>query len=269
MRALVLFAAAFLWGCIAYNDNCTPPVEQPNERIGFLAEEVFIDRANTRHANNAVGQLAADAFVDAFAQSSAPAQLGVVNGGAIRAEGLCTTRNILERGPVTRGLLHEVLLFENLVTAVDLEEQEVWDLFEHSVARLVASPAEVISPAGGFLQVSKEVRMEVSCTAAAGARVAALQIGSETLQRPGRAGKRFRVALSSFLLGGGDGYAMLVAPGKDPERNPAQSQTFGGVDNATTADFMKRTYNESEEAGLRLDTARQTLNGCSQPPRPP
>lgn len=264
---VVLTLVALQWGCIAYNDSCTPPVDRPEEEIGFLAEDVFIDKPNARHANNAIGQLAADAFADAFSQSSAPVDFAVVNGGAVRAEGLCTTRNVLKKGPVTRGLLHEVLLFENLVMAVDLEEQEIWNMMEHSVTRLVAAPAEISAPPGGFLQVSGSVELVVDCSAAAGSRVSSIKIGATTLQRPGRAGQRFRVALPSFLLEGGDGYSMLVGPGDDPERNPARAQSHGGIDNVIASDYLQRTH-RSAEMGLRVASTRISLGNCSVPPAP-
>lgn len=264
--ALWLGTLAASAGCIAYNEQCEGLVERPKEPIGYITEDIYLDKPNARHANNAIGQMAADAFVDAFADP--PAQLGVVNGGAIRAEGICITRNVLPKGSrMTNGLLHEILLFENLVSAVDLTEDELYRMMEHSVARLSPEGQAITAPAGQFLQVSAQVAMEVDCLAAPGSRVTALRVGSETLQRTGRPGKFFRVALVSFLLGGGDGYDMLVAPGRDPGRNPAQAQRFGGIDSNLAADYMRRHYNE-EGKGLAVDRNRILLRNCAVPAPP-
>ncbi len=63
----VLFAvvAAGASSCVAYNDQCAPLVDNPQERVAFIAKgtEICIDRPNARHANNAIGQAATDAFV--------------------------------------------------------------------------------------------------------------------------------------------------------------------------------------------------------------
>ncbi|HEY1086929.1 MAG TPA: hypothetical protein VGE37_04515, partial [Archangium sp.] len=80
--------------------------------------ELFLDRPNARHGNNAIGQQAADAFAWVFSESDRPVDFAVVNGGSIRAEGLCITRNIVREGPLSNGVLHEIMLFENPVQAV-------------------------------------------------------------------------------------------------------------------------------------------------------
>jgi 5'-nucleotidase/UDP-sugar diphosphatase len=271
LRALI--AAVTLTGCLAYNDPCVPLVEDPNQRVAFVASgtEVFLDRPNARHANNVIGQAAADAFVWVFKDADRPAELGVINGGSIRAEGLCVTRNILSAGPLMNGVLHEILLFENPLTAVDLSEQELTDMFEHSVERLFASPSPILTPAGFFLQVSGEVSMDVDCAKPPGSRLTALSVKGQPVQRPGRplAQVTYRVALSSFLVGGGDGYTMLAGKGSDPARNPVQAPRFGGIDSNITSAYLRQSaFNQTVEQGLRVDPKRVRLTNCSTPSRP-
>ncbi len=269
MRTLAAaLALSFASGCVAYNDPCQPLVDDPQKQIAFLAAEVWLDRPNTRHTNNALGQAAADAFVDVFKDSSSPADFGVINGGSLRAEGLCVTRNILPKGPLTDGVLHEILLFSNLMNAVDLTEDEVWAMFEHSVERLYAAPNPIASPAGQFLQVSQSVALEADCNQAAGSRIVSLSIGGTALHHPGSSGKTFRAALSSYLTGGGDGYTMLQSPAMDPARNPEQAQRLGGLDVNITSDYLQRNFNETLAAGLKADPARIKLDNCSVPTRP-
>lgn len=269
MRALVILLCCSLTGCVAYNEQCQALVENPNEKVATLAAEIWLDRPNARHAPNALGQGVADAFVDVFATPpSKPADFGVLNGGSLRAEGLCGfTRNIIPANTtgLTNGVLHEILLFENLVNAVDLTEDEVMAVFEHSAERLFAVPNPIISPAGSFLQVSKEVELVIDCNLPVNARVVSLKINGRTVQRPGRVNEKWRVALSGFLLGGGDGYTMLSGPGKDPSRNPAQAQRFGGVDSNVAADYLKRTKISDP---LKVEPLRMELRNCSKSVRP-
>lgn len=261
-----------LSGCIAYNDQCTPLVDNPNERVTFIASgtELWLDRPNARHANNAIGQQAADAFKWVFAETDAPVDFAVVNGGSIRAEGLCITRNIVKEGPLSNGVLHEIMLFENPVQAVDLSEKEVIDMFEHSVERLFTAPAPIASPAGSFLQVSKEVSLTVDCSRPPLDRVTSLKINGETLVKPGRDVelKKFRFASSSFIVGGGDGYSMLSGKSTDLSRNPKNAQRFGGIDSNIAAAYLKENFNKSVEEGIRIDSTRILFSNCSLPSRP-
>ena len=272
-QVLALCLAVVSSGCVAYNDQCQPLVDNPTERVAFIQKgtEIFLDRANARHANNVIGQQAADAFVWVFSETDKPADFGVVNGGSIRAEGLCVTRNILSSGPLSNGVLHEIMLFENPVQAIDVSEQEVVQMFEHSVERLFASPAPIVSPAGSFLQVSKEVSMTVDCSRPALDRITTLSIGGQVITKPGRTIdlKKLRVASSSFIISGGDGYTMLTGKGMDPTRNPANAQRAGGIDSNITAAYLKQSpFNMTVEAGFKVEPARVVLMNCSIPTRP-
>ncbi len=265
---LFLLAVPFLAGCVAYNEQCQALVENPNEKVATLGADLYLDRPNARHAPNALGQAVADAFVEVFAATGKPADFGVLNGGSLRAEGLCgVTRNIVPASPtgLTNGVLHEILLFENLVNAVDLTEDEVTAMLEHSVERLFAQTSPIISPAGSFLQLSKEVQLVIDCTLPVGSRITSLKIKGEAVQKPGRVNKTYRVAMPAFLLGGGDGYTMLAGPGKDPARSPIQAQRFGGVDSNIAADYL-RTNKIADP--LKVDPLRIVMNQCSKPVRP-
>ncbi|MFT3708357.1 MAG: 5'-nucleotidase [Archangium sp.] len=274
MRALsILSLAACVSGCVAYNDQCQPLVDNPNERVAFIAKgtELYLDRPNARHGNNAIGQAAADAFAWVFSETDKPVDFAAVNGGSIRAEGLCITRNIVASGPLSNGVLHEIMLFENPVQAVDLSEKEVVDMFEHSVERLFTAPAPIVSPAGSFLQVSKEVAMTVDCSRSPLDRITAISINGQSLTKPGRPidQKKFRFATSSFLIAGGDGYTMLAGKGTDPSRNPSNAQRASGIDSNITAAYLKQSsFNSTVEAGLKVEPSRIVFMNCSLPVRP-
>lgn len=273
MRALLISCVVLLTGCVAYNDQCQPLVENPGERVAFIGSgtELFLDRPNARHGNNALGQQAADAFAWVFAETDKPVSFAVVNGGSLRAEGLCVTRNIIGAGPLSNGVLHEIMLFENSVQAVDLSEADVIAMFEHSAERLYAAPAVIASPAGSFLQVSKEISMTIDCAQPALSRVTSLKIGNETLQRPGRPieQKRYRVASSSFIIAGGDGYTMFDGAADDATRDIRNAQRFGGIDSNIVAAYLKESpFNDSVESGFRVEAGRITFMNCAVPTRP-
>ncbi len=274
--SIIALAALASSGCIAFNDDCVALVENPNERVAFVAKgtEIFLDRPNARHANNAIAQVAADSFVWVFNSSdqNPKVDFGLINGGAVRDQGACVLRSILREGPLTRGVLGEVLPFENLVKSVDLSEQEVFDVLELSASRLFTAPAAITSPSGGFLHVSKEVSMEIDCARPTGMRLVSLKIGSQTVTRgsfrPFPANK-YRVAMPAFILAGNDGYTVLMGKGDDPSRNPGQAQRFGGVDAKIAMGFLVQSdFNKAIEAGIKVDPARIRFTNCSAPSRP-
>jgi len=273
MRALLVAIVISTSGCIAYNDQCQPLVDNPSDRVAFIASgtELFLDRPNTRHGNNALGQQAADSLVWVFSNTDKPADFGVVNGGGLRAEGLCVTRNIIGAGPLTNGVLHEIMLFGNLAQAVDLSEDQVYAMFEHSVERLYSDTETIASPAGSFLQVSNEVELSVDCSLPAGSRITSLKIKGETLTTPGRpiAQKAFRIATSDYILKGSDGYTMLDGVRDDASRSLSTAQRFAGIDSNITAAYLKQSaFNSDVGGGFKVDASRITFTHCAIPARP-
>lgn len=204
--SLVLCAAT---ACVEYNEACTAPVDKPREVVAKLKDPVFIDKPNARHANNAFGQAAADAFKSAFGEE---AQIGVINSGDIRAEGYCKARTAL-RGDIKRADVYEVLLFDNLVYSLEVTEKQLVAALQHSVASLTPAgttpqPQEIAAPPARFLQVSKDVQMTVNCALASGQRMTDLKVAGKTisLTAPSETTK-YKIAMPEFLMLGGDGYA--------------------------------------------------------------
>lgn len=270
LRVTALGFAALLplfAGCAEYNTDCTGLVENPDEEIGTLAEDVPLERPWARQANNALGQLAADAMLNARTSSGVPTELGVFNSGGIRSEGICVARTRLPAGVLTRGELHEVILFSNVVTVLDVTAEEVRAMFEHSVSLLLPAGEPLVPPSGSgrFLQVSEGTQLTVDCSRAVGQRVTALTIGArDVLTTPDD--ETFRVAISSFLLGGGDGYSMLDGLAGDGTRDALQAQEFGGTDVRLTAQYLKANHPPSSPTneGLRVQP-RITFVNCAQP----
>ncbi len=269
LRSLLIALLAPVLGCVAYNDPCQPLVDNPDAIIGYLGEDVLLERPYARNDNNAFGQLAADALRHAEDDSTAPAELGLINGGAIRAEGLCVTRSSVRKGPMKEGLLYEIFLFQNQVVTVDLTEQQLVGMMEHSAEGLSATGQAISTPPGAFLHLSEGSTLRVDCERPRGQRVLELTVNGRRVTLPARTDPaiRYRVALSSFILDGGDGYgAILGNAGKDASRNPVTSRKNGGSDVNITAAYMRATY-PSEAKPLR-EAPRVVFQNCALPPRP-
>ncbi len=267
-------------GCLQYNEPCGGLVENPERVAGHIDGDVYLDRNNARHANHAIAQLAARAFIDAF--GSGNVDLGVMNGGAIRSEGgvvgadgRCLTRNTLKAGPVTLGDIHQILLFENLVYAADVPEPVLFEMFEHSVAGLLAKPSpelnpSISSPSGRFLQVAGAggVEVRVDCSLPAGSRITGIRVGDRDLHRDGEG--KVRVAMPEFILRGGDGYTMLAPLASDVATVVAEKE--GGIDNDITAAWFSENHGTADkplnvfgEDRIRCTVPTATAVDCQGP----
>lgn len=267
LAAVLAAALAPGLGCLSYNDPCQPLVANPDAVLGILGEDVYLDRPFARHDNHALGQMAADGLLHAEDDSQAPAELGIFNGGAIRAEGLCITRTSLPKGPLTDGVFREVILFENSLVTVNVTEQQLLDMMEHSVSGLIPAGQPIATTFGGFLHVSESTTVRVDCERPRGQRVLSMTVGSRVVQRPARADVFYRLAAPDFLLEGGDGYGPIFANASaDPARNPVQSRKLGGVDANIAAAYMKARY--SSEALPLKESPRIVFENCAIPPRP-
>ena len=269
--ALLAVVLAPGFGCLQFNEPCQPLVDDPDAIVGYLGEDVFLDRVYTRHDNHVLGQLAADAFRHAEDSSKTPAELGIINGGALRAEGLCVTRTVLPKGPLKNGLLHEVLLFENAVVTVDLTEQQLVDMFEHSAEGLLREGQTIVSPTGAFLHVSEGTTVQVDCERPKGQRVVGLKVNERTVPLPPRADAsiRYRVAMSDFLLQGGDNYgAIFKDAASDLSRNPVTARTEEGraTDTNLTEAWMRAKH--ATEAQALKEEGRVVFIHCARPGRP-
>ncbi|MFY0577694.1 5'-nucleotidase C-terminal domain-containing protein [Cystobacter fuscus] len=232
------------------------------------ADVVYLDRSYTRHDNHALGQLAADALRHAEDRSRAPADLGIVNGGALRAEGLCVTRTSIPKGPLKNGLLHEVMLFENSVVTVDLTEQQLVKMFEHSVEGLSPEGQPILAPSGAFLHVSEGTTLRVDCSRPVGQRVRELKVNNRVVNLPPQDNAPYyRVAMSSFLALGGDGYgAIFKDAASDVTRNPATASTpsEGRTTDVTLTEARMRTSHAQQEQALK-QAPRITFENCAKP----
>lgn len=262
----VAFAAAGLGACVAYNEDCTPLVDNPDQIVGYLAGDVDITKSRVRSGNNAIGELVADAYHhsadDPSRSGGLPkADIGIENSGSIRNEGVCQNNDVLPRGPVRRKTLRQVLPFDDTISLVTVDVATLKKALEHAVAGF--SPTNIPGvPPGSFLQISG-VTVEVDCNGAAqsassdGARITRIVLQDALPADGGAEGevlydgssppsttRTVRLACNSFVLTGGDGYVMLKG------LDPTATQRFDeqGLNFQIAADYFQRNYPDAHHA---------------------
>ncbi|MDR3146146.1 MAG: 5'-nucleotidase C-terminal domain-containing protein [Treponema sp.] len=174
-----------------------PYLEKANaglkEVVGEAADTFVFGNRLTRYQETALGDMICDANVWYFRNLyNQQIDFAFHNGGNIRAE--------LPKGPLTQEQILTVLPFENYLFIVSLKGREIVELFNFI--------ATIPQGAGGWPQVSREVRytIDYSGGAEAGGALRDLTINGAPVD-PERV---YRFATNDYLLGGGDGYAVLT-----------------------------------------------------------
>jgi 5'-nucleotidase / UDP-sugar diphosphatase len=199
--ALVAAAPLGLSACIAFNEPCSGVAENPNEQVAYLSGVVYMDKANARHANNAIGQGAAEAFLHATEAGVPPSDFAVINGGGLRGEGLCVPRTILPAGALKSGVLHEIMLFENRLLSLRVTREELRAVLEAAAARLTPAGLPIVNPPGEFLHIAGGTE-QIDCANPPTARVTQLVVGGQDMLVPG---PDLRLAITDFNVYTGTG----------------------------------------------------------------
>ncbi|MDB5590162.1 bifunctional UDP-sugar hydrolase/5'-nucleotidase [Enterovirga sp.] len=152
--------------------------------------EVALDSRTSvvRSEEAALGNLVTDAMREA-----AGADVTVMNAGSIRANEIYPAGAQLRR----RDILSE-LPFGNTTVLVEMTGADLVATLEHGFSA-------VGEPSGRFPQVSG-LKVTYSGRAPVGRRVRSVTIGGQEIDLD----RRYRVAANNYMLGGGDGYAMLA-----------------------------------------------------------
>ena len=192
-----------------------------------------------------LGDLCADA-----ARISTGADIGIVNGGGVRAN--------IKRGDVTYKDIIDVHPFGNKTVVIKATGQQIMDALEWSCRSL---PAED----GGFLQVSNltftvDLSTESTCTedpigqmtgVGANRRVSQIKVGGEAIDP----GKEYTVAGNSFILTeNGNGYTVF-----DGDEVVAEN---AGLDNQLLIEYINNTLGGviGEEYSLPYGEGRIVIN---------
>ena len=171
-------------------------------RLGAELETVVgttsmpLDATNERLLGESnLGNLVADAM-----RAGVGADVGLTNGGGLRGS------RVYPAGPVSRRMLLTIQPFGNVVCKVAVTGKVLLDALNNGVSKLPLA-------AGLFPQVSG-LTMKVDPRAPVGSRVSNVTVGGAPLDLA----KTYTVAVSDYLLKGGDNYTMfgnatvLIAP---------------------------------------------------------
>lgn len=171
-----------------------------NRKYGSILKELSQVVGRTRvalEARSAVGRTqetnAGDFIADSF-RAATRADVGLMNGGSIRADA------IIAAGPITKRDVLSILPFKNRVVKVELSGAVLREALEHGVAR----SAEDAEP-GRFPQVSG-IRFTFDARRPPGSRIVDLSVNGKPLDPK----RNYTLATSDYVaIDGGDGYAML------------------------------------------------------------
>jgi len=143
--------------------------------------------SRTRETN--VGNFITDAF-----RKSTAADVGFMNGGSVRADGL------IGPGKLTMRDLLSILPFKNKLVKIEITGATLRAALEHGVSR----SAEDSQP-GGFPQVSG-IQFSFDASRPAGARLVDVKVNGLPLEDA----KKYTLTTTTFIaLDGGDGYSMF------------------------------------------------------------
>jgi len=207
--------------------------------VGTTTVALDARSAENRTRETNIGNFITDAF-----RKSTAADVGFMNGGSVRADG------IIGPGKLTQRDLLSILPFKNKLVKIEVKGATLRAALEHGVSR----SAEDSQP-GGFPQVSG-IKFSFDASRPSGARLVDVKVNNLPLDDS----KKYTLTTTTFVgLEGGDGYSMfkgatVVIP---PERL------------ATDADTVKKMLGpraiapKVEGRIKRLDVAQKAGANCN------
>ncbi|MHC5262842.1 bifunctional metallophosphatase/5'-nucleotidase [Streptomyces sp. UC4497] len=184
-----------------WNKLAAPVANQP---VGYISADV--PGRGTTNPEAPLGDLIADAQL-AHAKSLDPkASLALMNPGGIRSDLVFKASGSEGDGVVTYGEGFAVQPFSNTVNLVDLTGEQLVTALKQQVSGANAASPKILQPSAGLAYT-------LDMTKAGADRVV-----TDSIRLNGAAidpAATYRVAMNSFLAGGGDGFAALGA-GKNP-----------------------------------------------------
>ena len=155
--------------------------------VGTSRVPLDADTVRLRAAETNLGDLFADAM-----RANAQSDITIVNAGSIRGD------RVFQAGPLARRTLVEMHPFGGVVCKVEVTGRVVLQAVTNGVSRMPATD-------GRFPQVSG-LTMRVDPRAPPETRVSDVRVNGAPLD----VNKTYTVAITDYMLKGGDGYAMFV-----------------------------------------------------------
>ncbi len=199
--------------------------EEMQKPVGEISFQLDTRKMVVRGGEAAVGDLITDAWRNWFPE----ADVAFINGGSIRGD------RIFSAGPVSWGMMQEILPFGSELILVQMTGREIRDSLEISASALRVTGDETFPgerpPTGGFLQVSG-IRFTIDTEGepftgrydgknlaeitTPGGRVSGIEVLRASGWEELKADQRYTVVVNSWLASGGDGhYALAEAAGTE------------------------------------------------------
>lgn len=210
-------AAADLTALIDYWSELADPVA--NEPIGWIAEDILGPGA-AEGPETPLGDLLADAQLHQARALEPEADLAWMNPGGIRADLLFAASGEEGDGVVTYGEGFSVQPFSNTVDLIDLTGEQLLSVLREQVSGANEASPKVLQPSDGL-----SYTLDLSRSGADRVVADSVTVGGEPLD----AEATYRVAVNSFLAGGGDGF---------PTLGEGTNRVVGGDDMAALVDYL-------------------------------
>ncbi|SFC25597.1 bifunctional metallophosphatase/5'-nucleotidase [Streptomyces aidingensis] len=223
-------AAADLTGLIGFWDALAGPLGA--RPVGWIAEDINEDR---NLPETPLGNLIADAQL-AHARTVDPStDLALMNPGGIRTDLVHAASGDEGDGVVTFEEAFTVQPFTNYVHIIDLSGEQLLAVLHEQVTGGNAEANRILQPSEGF-----GYTLDLTRTGADRIVAGSVTIGGEPLDPAAT----YRVAVNSFLAGGGDAFPTLAEGG---------NTVVGGIDVDALADYL--TAHSSPENPLTAPAA--------------
>ncbi|AEQ52262.1 bifunctional metallophosphatase/5'-nucleotidase [Pelagibacterium halotolerans] len=174
-----------------------PIADLMNQVIGTATDTIDGSRETCRMQECTMGNLVADAILDAASEEGAT--IAIQNGGGLRSS--------IDAGEITMGEVLTVLPFSNTLATVDLSGADVIDSLENGVS-------DIENGAGRFPQVAG-LKYSYTLANPAGERISDVMVDEGGEWVPIDEEATYTIVTNNYMRGGGDGYGTF-AEGDNP-----------------------------------------------------
>lgn len=183
------------------------------------------DKYTIRTKETNLGNLVADALFEESARIGKIVDAVFINAGAIQSD--------IPKGKITLRMLEKALPYKNKAVILELNGEELREMFEHSISRYDDKK-------GNFFQVSKGFQYKISCDKKI-KYVAEIKIKTKSI----KSGRIYRIMVNDFIASGSDGFFML--------KNKKSITPFGGKNiKYIVKDYLERKKNISPKVEKRI-----------------
>lgn len=180
--------------------------------VGYVSVDVSADKNLIRTQETLLGNMVTDALSYYMLSEGKKVDIAFVNSGGIRYTKENREDGVYKAGDYTEATVDEIFPFGNQIMKVIVTGKQLKQIMEHSVSSLPAAE-------GKFLQISKELRVEIDITKqpevlsagdnpvieTEGERIISMKINNEDYSPS----KTYTIAVSDYVGNGGDGFVVL------------------------------------------------------------